>query len=133
MKYLCLVYEAESTLDAMPIELWPAFRQERLEYMGSLRESGHLLDVQRLQGTRTGVLVRVRNNELFTCDGPFAKTKEQISEFLLIDAEDFNEALRIASRLPSARLGTIEVRPIDADKMNALPYEYLNRKIGRNN
>lgn len=119
MKYLCLVYEAESTLDAMPFEPWPALRQETFEYMALLRESGHLLDAQILQRTRTGVLVRVRNNGLLTSDGPFADTQEQISGFFLIEAEDFNEVLRIASRLPSARLGTIEVRPVDTGKMEA--------------
>lgn len=117
MKYLCLVYEAESTLDAIPFAQWPALRQETSEYLALLRESGHLLDAQMLQRTRTGVLVRVRNNDLVTSDGPFADTKEQISGFLLIEAEDFNEVLRIASRLPSARLGTIEVRPVDTGKV----------------
>jgi hypothetical protein len=113
MKYLCLAYEAEDVTDTMSPEQWSALRQETYEYMASLRESGHLLDTQTLQRAGTGVLVRVRNNDLITSDGPFIETREQIGGFLMIEAEDFNEALRIASRLPSARLGTIEVRPIE--------------------
>ncbi len=113
MKYLCLAYEAEDVTDTMSPEQWSALRQETYEYMAFLRESGHLLDTQTLQRAGTGVLVRVRNNDLITSDGPFIETREQIGGFLMIEAEDFNEALRIASRLPSARLGTIEVRPIE--------------------
>ena len=80
---------------------------------GGLKASGHLLATHALQSASNGVLVRVRNQRLVTTDGPFVETKEQLGGYFLIEAHDFNEALRIASQWPSARLGTIEIRPIE--------------------
>jgi hypothetical protein len=113
MKYLCLAYEEEELFKAMPHEQWLALRQETLDYVESLKASGHLIATHALQSARNGVLVRVRNQSLVTSDGPFAETKEQLGGIFLIEAHDFNEALRIASQWPSARLGTIEVRPVE--------------------
>ena len=113
MKYLCLAHEEEALFKAMSQEQWLALRQETLDYVESLKASGHLIATHALQGANNGVLVRVRNQRLITTDGPFAETKEQLGGFFLIEAHDFNEALRIASQWPSARLGTIEVRPIE--------------------
>ncbi|MBU0785021.1 MAG: YciI family protein [Gammaproteobacteria bacterium] len=113
MKYLCLAHEEEGLFKAMPHEQWLALRQETLDYVQSLKASGHLIATHALQSARHGVLVRVRNHDLVTSDGPFAETKEQLGGIFLIEAHDFNEALRIASRWPSARLGTIEVRPVE--------------------
>jgi hypothetical protein len=81
-------------------------------YNDELRQKGQLIAVQRLQSVDTATTVRVRNGKLSTTDGPFAETKEQLGGFFLIEARDLNEALQIASRLPGARLGCIEVRPI---------------------
>jgi hypothetical protein len=78
-----------------------------------LKASGHLITTHALQSANHGVLVRVRNQRLVTTDGPFVETKEQLGGIFLIEAHDFNEALRIASQWPSARLGTIEIRPIE--------------------
>lgn len=113
MKYLCLAYEEEDLFKAMPHEQWLALRQETLDYVESLKDSGNLIATHALQSARNGVLVRVRNQSLLTSDGPFAETKEQLGGIFLIEAHDFNEALRIASQWPSARLGTIEVRPVE--------------------
>ncbi|WP_291809387.1 YciI family protein [Limnobacter sp.] len=113
MKYLCLAHEEEALFKAMPQEQWLALRQETLDYVKSLKASGHLIATHALQSANHGVLVRVRNQRLVTTDGPFAETKEQLGGIFLIEAQDFNEALRIASQWPSARLGTIEVRPIE--------------------
>lgn len=113
MKYLCLAHEEEALFKAMPQEQWLALRQETLDYVESLKASGHLIATHALQSANHGVLVRVRNQRLVTTDGPFAETKEQLGGIFLIEAQDFNEALRIASQWPSARLGTIEVRPIE--------------------
>lgn len=113
MKYLCLAHEEEALFKAMPHEEWLALRQETLSYVESLRASGHLITTYALQSANHGVLVRVRNQRLVTTDGPFVETKEQLGGIFLIEAHDFNEALRIASQWPSARLGTIEVRPIE--------------------
>lgn len=113
MKYLCLAHEEEALFKAMPQEQWQALRQETLNYVESLKASGHLISTHALQSANHGVLVRVRNQRLITTDGPFVETKEQLGGIFLIEAHDFNEALRIASQWPSARLGTIEVRPIE--------------------
>ncbi|WP_306481641.1 YciI family protein [Limnobacter sp.] len=113
MKYLCLAHEEEALFKAMPQEQWLALRQETLDYVESLKASGHLIATHALQSANHGVLLRVRNQRLITTDGPFAETKEQLGGIFLIEAQDFNEALRIASQWPSARLGTIEVRPIE--------------------
>jgi len=113
MKYLCLAHEEEALFKAMPQEQWLALRQETLDYVESLKASGHLIVTHALQSANHGVLLRVRNQRLITTDGPFAETKEQLGGIFLVEAQDFNEALRIASQLPSARLGTIEVRPIE--------------------
>ncbi|EDM82851.1 YciI family protein [Limnobacter sp. MED105] len=113
MKYLCLAHEEEALFKAMPQEQWLALRQETLDYVESLKASGHLIVTHALQSANHGVLVRVRNQRLVTTDGPFAETKEQLGGIFLVEAQDFNEALRIASQWPSARLGTIEVRPIE--------------------
>ncbi|WP_138517638.1 YciI family protein [Limnobacter alexandrii] len=113
MKYLCLAHEEEALFKAMPHQEWLALRQETLAYVDSLKASGHLIATHALQSAKHGVLVRIRDHRLITTDGPFIETKEQLGGIFLIEAHDFNEALRIAARWPSARLGTIEVRPIE--------------------
>jgi hypothetical protein len=113
MKYLCLAYEEESALGALSREEWDALRRETLAYVETLRDTGHLLATHALQSVRAAVTVRVRNDRLSTTDGPFAETKETLGGFFLIEAADLNEAVRLAARWPSARLGSIEVRPIE--------------------
>lgn len=112
MKYLCLAHEDENLFKDMPKDQWLALRQETLDYVQSLKASGQLLSTHALQTANNGVLLRVRNHRLITSDGPFAETKEQLGGYFLIEAHDFNEAMRIAAQWPSARLGTIEVRPV---------------------
>jgi hypothetical protein len=113
MKYLCLAYEAEEVFKAMPKGEWDALREEVLAYVDTLEAGGHLISTNALQSARTAATVRVRNGKLSVTDGPFMETKEQLGGFFLIEAKDFNEAIRLASNWPSARLGTIEVRPIE--------------------
>lgn len=113
MKYLCLAYEEERTLNELSPSEWRALRQETLDYVQALRDSGQLLATEPLQSARTAVTVRVRDGRTTTTDGPFAETKEQLGGYFLIEAKDLNDAIRIASRWPSARLGTIEVRPVE--------------------
>lgn len=115
MKYLCLAYEEEEKLNALSRSEWDALRGETLTYVEALRKSGHLIVTQALQSARTGATVRVRSGKLSITDGPFAETKEQLGGFFLIDARDLNEAIQVASRWPSARLGSIEVRPIEEE------------------
>jgi hypothetical protein len=112
MKFLCLAYEEEKALNALSRSEWDALRTETLDYCETLRTSGHLVLTNALQSARTASTVRVRSGKRMVTAGPFAETREQIGGFFLIDAKDFEEALDLAARWPSARLGTIEVRPI---------------------
>jgi hypothetical protein len=112
MKYLCLVYAEEVTLDAMPQAEIDTLVDESLANDEDLRESGHLVLAQALDHVLAATTVRVRNGRLSATDGPFAETNEQLGGFVLIEARDLNEAIRIAGRIPSARLGSIEVRPV---------------------
>lgn len=86
MKYLCLAHEEEALFKAMPQEQWLALRQETLDYVESLKASGHLIATHALQSANHGVLLRVRNQRLITTDGPFAETKEQLGGIFLIEA-----------------------------------------------
>jgi len=113
MKYLCLAYEEERTLNALSKDEWDVLRVETLGYVEELQKSGHLIAAEPLQSVRTATTVRVRNDKLSITDGPFAETKETLGGFFLIRATDLNEAIKIASKWPSARLGSIEVRPIE--------------------
>lgn len=113
MKYLCLAYEAEATFTSMPHSEWERLRAETLAYVEALQRSGHLLLTNALQSARTASMVQVRNGKVLVTDGPFAETKEQIGGFFLIDAQDKNEAIAIASKWPGARFGNIEVRPVE--------------------
>jgi hypothetical protein len=105
MNYLCLVYLAQDKLHACPDSVCFAYGQE-------LRESGHYVAGQALQPTDTATTVRVRNGQLTLTDGPFAETKEQLAGFYMIEAKDLNEAIHWASKIPPARFGSIEVRPV---------------------
>jgi hypothetical protein len=113
VKYLCLAYEEEAKLDALSASEWDSLRRETLAYVDELRENGGLIAAHALQSVRTASTVRVREGKPWVTDGPFAETKETLGGFFLIDAKDMDEATRIASRWPSARLGSIEVRPIE--------------------
>jgi hypothetical protein len=113
VKYPCLAYEEERVLDALSRAEWAALRKETLDYVDDLRRSGRLLLTHPLQSVRNATTVRVRDGRLSTTDGPFAETKETLGGFFLIEARDLNEAIQVASQWPSARLGSIEVRPIE--------------------
>jgi hypothetical protein len=92
---------------------WDALRRETLDYVEELRRSGRLLVAHALQSVRSATTVRVRHDRLLTTDGPFAETKETLGGFFLIEVRDLNEALQVAAKWPSARLGSIEVRPVE--------------------
>jgi hypothetical protein len=114
VKYLCLAYEEEAKLNALSRGEWDLLRRETLDYVEELRQEGYLLSAEPLQSTKTAATVRVRGGRLSITDGPFAETRETLGGFFLVQARDLNEAIRIASRWPSARLGSIEVRPVEA-------------------
>jgi hypothetical protein len=105
MKYLCLVYSEEKKLQTMSDD-------ECMEYDNALRSSGRCLASEALLPVQTATTVRVREGKLSITDGPFAETKEQLAGFYLIDAGNLDDAIAIAAKIPPARLGSIEVRPI---------------------
>jgi len=115
MKYLCLAYEEENKLSAMSNSEWAVLRDETLAYVDEHRKNGYLIAAEALQSVRTAATVRIRNNKASITDGPFAETKEQLGGFFLINARDLNEAIQVASGWPSARFGSIEVRPIEEE------------------
>jgi hypothetical protein len=105
MKYLCLVYLEQEKLHAVP-------DRECMAYGDGLRQNGGLLAAEALQPIDTATTVRVRNGRLSVTDGPFAETKEQLAGFYLIEARDLNEAIQTAAKIPPAREGSVEVRPV---------------------
>ncbi len=111
MKYLCLIFIEEKKYDAMPQSEQDACVKEHLAYDDELRKSGHLIVTEALHSVKTATTVRVRNGKVSVTDGPFAE-KEQLGGFYLIEARDLNDAIRVASKISSARVGSIEVRPI---------------------
>jgi hypothetical protein len=105
MKYLCLVYLDEKKLDTVA--------DHECEACGdALRQSGHHIAAEALQSVHTATTVRVRNGKMAVTDGPLAETKEQLAGFYFIDAKDLNEAIQLAAKIPPARVGSVEVRPI---------------------
>jgi hypothetical protein len=112
MKYLCLIYDEEKKLQAMTKSEMEGLMEEYFAFTRDLRASGQYLGGNDLQPVRNATTVRVRNGKMSATDGPFAETKEQLGGYYLIEARDLNEAIQIASRIPSSRLGSIEVRPI---------------------
>jgi hypothetical protein len=112
MRYVCLVYLVEEEMAAMSESEARACTEESLAYDEALRRSGQLVVAQALAPVETATTIRVRHGKLTATDGPFAETKEQLGGFILIEARDLNEAIQAASRIPLARRGSIEVRPI---------------------
>jgi hypothetical protein len=115
MKFLCLAYEEERKLNELSPSEWESLRTETLAYVDSLRATGHLLDARPLGSATRASTLRKRDGMLSITDGPFAETKEQIGGYFLIEVADREEALRLAAGWPSARIGSIEVRPVDEE------------------
>ena len=112
MRYLCLIYDEEKKLGAMSKGESDAFMGEYFAFTEDIKKSGHYVGGEALQPVNTATSVRVRGGKMSTTDGPFAETKEQLGGYYLINAKDLNDALQVASKIPSAKLGTVEVRPI---------------------
>ena len=111
MKYLCLIYSDETKWTNAPKSDADAMMAEYGAYTDSIKKSKHYLAGEGLQPTQTATTVRIRNGKLSTTDGPFAETKEQLGGFYLVDAKDLNDAIQVASKIPGAKVGSIEVRP----------------------
>ena len=112
MKYVCLVYYQESEIGEMSEKEWSDLNAECVVFGDSITKTGHRLGGDALEPTHTATTVRVRNGKVSTTDGPFAETKEQLAGFYLIEAKDLDAVIDVASRIPPARLGSIEIRPV---------------------
>jgi hypothetical protein len=112
MKYLCLIYENEKSFESIPPAEGEAIMNEYFSFTEDIRKNGKYVAGEALQPTPTATTVRVRNGKVSTTDGPFAETKEQLGGFYLIEAKDLNDAIQVAAKIPSARFGSVEVRPV---------------------
>ena len=123
MKYLCLVYGEEARIREVDDLSCLAFDK-------TVRESGHCIASEALQPVATATTVRVRNGKTSITDGPFAETKECLAGFYMVEARDLNEAIQIASRIPPAQIGSIEVRPIRPIREAPNAHRKENRNTG---
>jgi len=126
MRYLCLIYLDEKQLAAMPEPEMSALNARHLAFNDRLLDSGHFIEAEALQPATAATCVRMRNGKVALTDGPYAETKEMVAGFYLIEARDLNEAVQVASRIPEAPMGTVEVRPC-----RDLEVDGLRRKASR--
>ena len=123
MKYLCLIC-AEKVMEQMPRADADKHFEEYREFTDAIRQSGHYLGCNRLLPPDAATTVRVRNGRVSVTDGPWIETKDQLGGYYLIEARDLNEAIQVASRIPGAKFGCVEVRPVaeDAQTLQALGF-----------
>ncbi len=114
MKYLCLIC-AEKVMEQMPRADADKHFEEYRAFTDAIRQSGHYLGCNRLLPPDAASTVRVRNGRVSVTDGPWIETKEQLGGYYLIEARDLNEAIQVASRIPGAKFGCVEVRPVAED------------------
>jgi len=112
MQYMCLIYDDEQVFHNLPDDERNQVYGDYGTFTESIRESGSYVAGDALQPTSTATTVRIRDGKTLVTDGPFAETKEQLGGYYLVEAKDMDEALKIAERIPSARYGSIEVRPV---------------------
>lgn len=112
MQYLLLIYTREAELFAKPPAELEAMSAQYTEFTKGVIQAGQLRAAERLRPVAEAVTVRVRDGKTLATDGPFAETREQLGGFYLVEAKDLDEANAIAARIPGARWGSIEVRPI---------------------
>ena len=121
MKYILLVHHNEEVLGSLSQTDLQQMREESVRLANDIHLSGHYLDAAPLQPVSTAVSVRVREGKRLVTDGPFAETREQLGGYFFIDAGDLDQALDIAARIPAARIGTVEIRPVM--EIDGLPTE----------
>jgi len=112
MKYMLLIHDEEQAWNKLSESDRKAMYAEYGQFTQAVQASGHFVHAAQLQPTSTATSVRLRDGKRLVTDGPFAETREQLGGYYLVDAKDLDEAIGIAARIPSARVGTIEVRPI---------------------
>ncbi len=114
MKYLCLIC-AETVMEMMPEADAAKHYREYAAFTEEIKRNGHFIGANRLQPVDTATTIRVRNGKVSVTDGPFAETKEQFGGYYVIEARDLNEAIQVAAKIPGARYGCVEIRPIAED------------------
>jgi hypothetical protein len=114
MKFICLIC-AETVMEQMPAADAEKHYQEYAEFTKEIKRKGQFIGANRLTPSDTAITVRMRNGRVLTTDGPFAETKEQFGGYYVIEAKDLNEAIQVAAKIPGARFGCVEVRPIAED------------------
>jgi hypothetical protein len=114
MKFICLIC-AETVMEQMPAADAEKHYQEYAEFTKEIKRKGQFIGANRLTPSDTAITVRIRNGRVLTTDGPFAETKEQFGGYYVIEAKDLNEAIQVAAKIPGARFGCVEVRPIAED------------------
>ena len=113
MRYMLLIYKDEKLWDEMSVQEKGTIFQQAVEFSEGLRKSGVYQAGDPLEPTSTATTVRMKNGKTITTDGPFAETKEQLGGYFIVEAKNLDEAIAIAARIPSVRVGgSIEVRPI---------------------
>ena len=112
MRYLLLIYENEKAWMSIPEEQQGAIFGEYMAFTESIKKSGNLIGGDPLQPTETATTIRVREGKRLVTDGPFAETREQLGGYYMVEAKDLDEAISIAERIPSVRMGSIEIRPV---------------------
>src|SRR6476469_9455972 len=123
MKFMVLIYNDTGMLDTLPPAEFDSTMRSCIEHADDLRRQGFLLESQQLEGPDTAKSVRIRKNRQMITDGPFAETKEVLGGFNLIEAENMEEAVRIASEFPWAKTGCVEVRPVR-------DFDAVRRRVG---
>jgi hypothetical protein len=119
MQYLLLIYHSEAEWGKMTPADMGAMHQEYFKFTQEIKDSGHYIGGNPLKPTATATTVRVRDAKRVVTDGPFAETKEQLGGYYLVEATDLDEAISIAARIPGARRGSIEVRPVASMDLSA--------------
>ena len=112
MRYMLLIYSPESFWQSISEQERGKIYQEYLDFTDSIRKSGHYVAGDPLERTATATTVRVRDGKPMATDGPFAETREQLGGYYMVEAKDLNEAIAIAAKVPGAKNGSIEVRPV---------------------
>jgi hypothetical protein len=112
MQYLLLIYDAEKTWETMPEAERNKIFEEYMTFTNDIKASGHYRAGEALEPVHTATTLRVRDGKPAITDGPFAETREQLGGYYLVEAKDLDEAAKIAARIPGARTGSIEIRPI---------------------
>ena len=123
MRYLCLIYLDENHMAGLPAREVEALNRRHLQYNDELLDRGVFVEAEALQPAAATTCVRVRNGKVGLTDGPYAEAKEMVAGFYLIEARDLNDAVQVASRLPAAPHGVVEVRPCRDLEVDGVPHK----------